>query len=126
MRDAANKDVIKAFLGEDTEFSGTLSFGGTVRIDGLFDGKIETADNLIIGEKSQVKADITVGTLLVQGTLTGDVTASKKVHITATGKIMGNVTCPSLNVEEGAILQGNLKMQGADESGKTKPPQSSP
>ena len=123
MRDAGGKDVIKAFLGEDTEFSGNLSFGGTVRIDGSFEGKIETADNLIIGEKSKVKADINVGTLLVQGALTGDVNATKKVHIAASGKVFGNVSSPSLNVEEGAVLQGNVKMQGLGEAAK---PQQSP
>ncbi|MDH4184494.1 MAG: polymer-forming cytoskeletal protein [Nitrospinota bacterium] len=125
MRDTGGKDVIKAFLGEDTEFSGTLTFGGTVRIDGLFEGKIETSDNLIIGDKSKVKAEINVGTLLVQGVLTGDVVASKRIHITSTGKLYGNIATPALNVEDGAVMQGGIKMLSGDEP-KAKPAQGSP
>ncbi|MDH5510886.1 MAG: polymer-forming cytoskeletal protein [Nitrospinota bacterium] len=117
----AGKDVIKAFLGEDTEFNGTLTFAGTVRIDGQFEGKINTSDNLIIGEKSKVKAEISVGTLLVQGSLTGDVTATKRVHIATKGKIIGNVTTPALNIEDGALLQGGVKMLTGAEADALKP-----
>ena len=118
----AGKDVIKAFLGEDTEFNGTLTFGGTVRIDGAFEGKIDTSDNLIIGAKSRVKAQINVGTLLVQGSLTGDVNATKRVHIAAAGKIIGNVATPALNIEDGAVLQGGVKMLSGAEAAAMNPP----
>ena len=42
---------IKAYLGEDTIFSGTLTFNGAVRIDGRMDGEVHTDDTLIIGER---------------------------------------------------------------------------
>ena len=42
---------IKAYLGEDTVFSGTLSFNGVVRIDGKMDGEVNTDDTLIVGGK---------------------------------------------------------------------------
>ena len=34
------KEEVKAFLGEGTEFNGLLSFEGTVRIDGKFEGEV--------------------------------------------------------------------------------------
>ena len=34
---------IKAYLGEDTVFSGTLTFSGAVRIDGKMDGEVLSA-----------------------------------------------------------------------------------
>ena len=40
---------IKAYLGEDTIFNGSLNFDGTVRIDGKFEGQVTTKDTLIIG-----------------------------------------------------------------------------
>lgn len=118
---AESKDVIKAFLGEDTEFNGSLTFAGTVRIDGQFEGKIETGDNLIIGEKAKVKANIIVGTLLVQGALTGDVMASKRIHIATDGKIVGNISSPALNIEDGALLEGGVKMLSSEEASRIKP-----
>lgn len=109
-RNTIEKDVIKAFLGDDTEFKGLLSFEGTVRIDGQFEGEVSTKDNLIIGEHAKVKAEIKVGTLMVQGVLEGDIQADKKVHITSKGRVMGNIATPSLHIEDGAVLEGSVSM----------------
>lgn len=104
------KDAIKAFLGEDTEFIGSLNFEGTVRIDGKFEGEIKTDDNLIIGEHAQVKAEIISGTLMVQGKIDGNIMASKKLHVTSTGQVIGNVSSPAIHIEDGAVVEGTVSM----------------
>ncbi len=104
------KDVIKAFLGDDTEFQGLLTFEGTVRIDGIFKGEIRTKDNLIIGESATVQAEVNVGTIMVQGRMEGNVIATSKLHITSKGRLTGNVTTPALHIEDGAILEGSISM----------------
>ncbi len=109
------KDVIKAFLGDETEFKGVLSFEGTVRIDGLFEGEVITEDNLIIGETATVKAEIKVGAVIVQGYMEGNINASNKIQIASKGKLIGNITTPVLHIEEGAILEGNVSMLKKDE-----------
>ena len=119
-RDAIEKDVIKAFLGDDTEFKGLLSFDGTVRIDGRFEGEVETKDNLIIGEHAKVRAEIKVGTIMIQGSFEGNITAEKKLHITSKGKVIGNITTPALHVEDGAVLEGAVSMIKRD-AGKIRP-----
>ena len=40
---------IKAYMGEDTVFNGSLTFDGTVRIDGKFEGQVNTDGTLIVG-----------------------------------------------------------------------------
>jgi cytoskeletal protein CcmA (bactofilin family) len=119
-RDNIEKDVIKAFLGEDTEFKGLLTFEGTVRIDGVFDGEIFTNDNLIVGEKARVTAEVRVGTVMIQGRIEGDITAAKKVHIAAKGEVVGNINTPSLQIEDGAVLDGQVTMIKKEES-KVRP-----
>ena len=47
--------------------------------------------------------------------MTGDITASKKLEIRAPGKLFGNVTTPSLVIEEGVVFDGHCSM-GASES----------
>lgn len=115
-RDTTDKDVIKAFLGEGTEFNGLLSFEGTVRIDGKFEGEVTTSDNLIIGENAHVKAELNVGTVMVQGHVEGNIRAARKLQITSKGKVVGNISSPTLEIEEGAVLEGAITMasQGAD------------
>lgn len=114
-RSNMGKDVIKAFLGDETEFKGVLSFEGTVRIDGRFEGEVLTEDNLIIGEKALVKAEIKVGTILIQGVMEGNIYAAQKIQIASKGKVIGNITTPTLHIEEGALLEGSVSMLNQDE-----------
>ena len=69
---------IKAYMGEDTVFNGSLNFDGTVRIDGKFEGKVTTEDTLIIGETGHLMAEINAGTVICMGRVEGTIVASKK------------------------------------------------
>ena len=101
---------IKAYLGADALFKGTLSFEGTVRIDGKFEGQVNTNDTLVIGETGEMKADVKVGTLVCKGQLHGAVVASKKIEMHPASKITGDIQTPALSIELGAMLDGHLNM----------------
>ena len=103
---------IKAYLGADALFKGTLSFEGTVRIDGKFEGVVNTKDTLVIGETGDMQADIDVGTLVCKGNLKGTVVASKKIEMHPASKITGNVQTPAVSIQLGAVLDGHLNMTG--------------
>ncbi len=108
------EDPIKAYMGEDTKFSGTLNFEGTVRIDGKFEGEVVTSDVLIVGEKGELNADITAGIVVCKGQITGSIVAAEKVEMHANSRITGNVKCPALQIELGAILDGHCDMSGKE------------
>ncbi|MEK6591253.1 MAG: polymer-forming cytoskeletal protein [Nitrospinota bacterium] len=108
------KEEVKAFLGEGTEFKGLLSFEGTVRIDGKFEGEVVTKDTLILGENAVMNADVTVGTIITRGKVTGNITATKKIEVYKDGEVVGNIKTPLLIVEEGAILDGKCEMVKRD------------
>ena len=101
---------IKAYLGTAALFKGTLSFEGTVRIDGKFEGQVNTNDTLVIGETGDMKADVKVGTLVCKGQLHGAVVASKKIEMHPASKITGGIQTPALSIELGAVLDGHLNM----------------
>ena len=105
---------IKAYLGGDAIFKGTLSFEGTVRIDGKFEGQVNTNDTLIVGETGDVIADVEAGTVICKGKMKGTIVASKKVEMHPSSKIKGNVQTPALNIELGAVLDGNCNMTGRE------------
>ena len=104
------KEEVKAFLGEGTEFNGLLSFEGTVRIDGKFEGEVVSKDTLILGESAVMNAEVSVGIIIVRGKIAGNIVASKKIEIRAEGEVIGNIKTPLLFVEEGAILDGKCEM----------------
>lgn len=108
---------LEAFLGKNTSFEGKMSFEGMVRLDGRFDGEIFSGDVLIIGETAVVNAKIKVGTLLIDGKVTGNVNAKDKIEIHSTGKLNGNINTPALVIKEGGVFDGTCKMdKGAEEA----------
>jgi len=71
-----------------------------------------------VGECGEIEATIRSNTVAISGTVTGDVIAKVKVVLHKTAVVDGNVEAPSLVVEEGATLNGQLKMP-APEGKKT-------
>ncbi len=105
---------LTAFIDQGSEFEGKLSLKDTVRIDGHFKGEIGSENTLIVGESGEVEANIKSKIVVVNGCVTGDVMASRQLVIHKTGRLQGNVQTPSLVLEEGALLNGQIQMSRPD------------
>ena len=104
------KDEINAFLGVGTSYQGKLNFQGAVRIDGHFQGEVESEGTLVVGKEAQVDGQFHVGQLVLSGRLRGEVAASVRVVLHRTANLDGNVRTPTLVMEEGAVLEGRVTM----------------
>jgi cytoskeletal protein CcmA (bactofilin family) len=114
---AASSDLL---LGAGAEFEGKLTFKGTVRIDAKFKGSIVTNDVLVVGEHARIDAEITCGTVVVEGEVNGNIKAKTAVELHRSAKVRGNVETASLMIEKGAFLQGEMRMAGAEKEPATK------
>jgi cytoskeletal protein CcmA (bactofilin family) len=125
--ETGNAQPITTLLGKGSEFDGKLSFEGTVRVDGKLTGEIFTDDVLIVGEGAEVNAEVTVGAIVIQGTVRGNITAKRSVEIHSPGKVRGNINTPSLFIEKGVIFDGQCQMDtsGATVSDAVPPPRRS-
>lgn len=114
-------DEITALLGTGTRFDGKLTFQGSVRIDGVFTGEVLSDDVLIVGEGAEIRAQIKVGTLIVQGgAIYGDIEAVELVEIHYPGQVHGNIISPSLFIDKGVIFEGQCRMdRESDEAPRT-------
>ena len=101
---------ISAFVGKGVEFKGTISYSGTVRIDGYLDGEIHTDGVLLIGEEAVIQAKITAGTIICKGKVTGDISAKECVKLRAPAVMNGSVKTPLLSMEDGVLFNGTLEM----------------
>ena len=101
---------VSGVLEKGSEFEGKLVFEGTVRIGGVFKGEIFTNDVLIVGEGAKVNAQIKAGTVIINGEVIGDVIAKNRVEIRRPAVFRGNISTPSLTVDEGVIFEGSSKM----------------
>lgn len=109
-------------LGREARFSGKLVFEGAVRIDGNFEGEIQTNDLLLIGPGAEVKATLNVGSVVINGSVEGDIHAKESVQIKAPGRLRGNVHTPSLEVEKGVTFDGSCTMSKPNGSKAPPPP----
>ncbi|MDR2177789.1 MAG: polymer-forming cytoskeletal protein [Treponema sp.] len=97
-------------LSADIEFSGTLNFEKSFLIRGKFSGKIDALGLLMIDRDAVVEAAITASHVIICGQVTGDVTAAEKIELSATGKLLGNITAPEILMETGCIFNGLCTM----------------
>ncbi|MGB7296145.1 MAG: polymer-forming cytoskeletal protein [Candidatus Aminicenantales bacterium] len=114
MRDKERKkdydeQKITGFFDKDTRFKGELSFKGSFRIDGHFQGKIISDSMLVIGEQGKVEADVQVGYIVINGEIKGTIRAEDKVEVHSRGRVFGSVITPKLVVDEGAYLEANCQ-----------------
>jgi len=100
---------ITGFFDKNTKIDGALEFKGSFRIDGYFQGKINSDSILIIGENGKVEADIKIGNIIINGETKGDIYAKEKVEIHSSGRVFGNIISPKLSIEEGAYLEANCQ-----------------
>ena len=104
------KDEINAFLGKNTEFEGKLSFTGTVRIDGRFEGAIFGDGTLVVGDSAAIHADVRVSHLIISGEIRGSLSATERIEIRSPGKVYGNIQSPIVVIDEGVIFDGQCRM----------------
>ncbi len=116
---ATNSSNLSAFIDPGSPFEGKLSFKDTVRIDGSFQGEISSENTLIVGEWGEVQASIQSSSVVISGTVIGDINARRQVVLHKTAKLSGDVTTPSLVVEEGAVFNGQIKMTSGDAKAKS-------
>jgi cytoskeletal protein CcmA (bactofilin family) len=105
-----NNKKIKTVLGKKTYFNGDLVFQDSLKINGNFTGKINATGFLVVGEDSVIEADISAHSVVVCGTVKGNIYASEKVEMQSTGKIYGNVKAKKIKISDGVIFSGKCEI----------------
>ena len=101
---------LNGFLDRGSSFKGELEFEDTMRIDGKFNGRIRSKNDMIVCESAHIEGEVHVGRIAISGTVVGKITADQRVEIHRNGKVYSDIDTPALIIEEGAIFQGNCVM----------------
>jgi cytoskeletal protein CcmA (bactofilin family) len=118
-----NVDKIEAVIGPAASFNGHLKCDGSVRIDGFCEGTIETAGNVIIGERAQVVADIIAENISVSGAVNGSITARGRLEILSMGRVWADIAVTSFLIDEGGFFRGKSIMSSGPEPSLIEAPQ---
>ena len=102
------KDNWLGFVGDVLKFSGEVRFKSMLRIDGHFCGNVNSSDGtLIVSTGAEVtQAVINVAVARINGTVEGDINASKELVLGRTASVTGMISAPAITVEEGALFNG--------------------
>lgn len=105
------KDNWLGFVGDVLKFTGEVRFKSMLRIDGHFSGNVTSSDGTLIvsagAEITQAKIDVAVAK--INGTVEGDINATKEIVLGRTASVKGRVSAPALTVEEGALFNGSCR-----------------
>lgn len=97
-------------LGPDASFKGELTFEKGLRLQGRFEGKINTGGKLHVAKEAKMAADVEAGTIVVEGEVRGNLVASDRIELKASARYEGDLTASKLVVEEGAIFAGHVSV----------------
>ncbi len=105
------KDNWLGFIGDVMKFTGEVRFRSMLRIDGHFSGHVTSSDGtLIVSDGARLTHTvINVAIARINGSVEGDIRASKELVLGRTASVTGEVSAAALTVEEGAVLNGSCR-----------------
>lgn len=111
---------IDSLIGVGTRIEGNVTFTGGLRVDGEVRGNIVSdkgqSGTLVISEQASVEGQISVGHVVINGTVIGPVFAGESLELLPNARVTGDVEYHQLEMQQGAVVQGRLVHQT---SGKT-------
>jgi cytoskeletal protein CcmA (bactofilin family) len=111
VRDRNTEIEIRTTLGKETVFMGTLRFTESLKIDGRFEGDIDATGFLFISPDAEVRVQrIKASSIIVGGTVYGDMEAIDKVELLPSAKVYGNVKTSRLRIADGVVFEGSCEM----------------
>ncbi len=103
-------EKISTTLGRETTFNGIMRFKNSLKIDGTFTGEIVSTGFLYVENGASVTANIRVGSIVIGGTVKGNVEALEKLEMLTTGKVFGNIRTAKLKIADGVVFEGKCEM----------------
>lgn len=103
---------IDTLIGEGTTIDGNVNFSGGMRIDGQVNGNVIAAKDkpstLVLSEQAKINGEVRVTHLVVNGAISGPVTASEYMELQSKARLAGDVHYKTLEIQLGAIVEGRL------------------
>lgn len=96
-------------ISAGTIIKGDIQSPYDIRIDGQFDGKIQSKGRVVIGESAVIKGDIVCENIDLWGRVEGNLYVKDTLSLKGGCKMDGNLNISRLSVELGAIFNGTCK-----------------
>ena len=110
-------------IAQNTEVSGDVRFSDQLYVNGHIEGNVNaqegTEATLMISEVGSVKGQIRAPFVVINGRVEGDVHADVRVELAANARISGNVYYKLIEMQLGAMVDGQLVHVDGEAGAKT-------
>lgn len=107
---ADNTADFPTIIGPDASFKGEMTFEKGLKLQGKFEGRINTTGKLHIAKEAKMSADVEAGAIVVEGDVKGNLVATDKIELKNTARYEGDIQASKLVVDEGASLTGHVQV----------------
>lgn len=97
-------------IGTGASIKGDIISEGNVRVDGNFNGNIDSKKEVILGERASIVGNITAKNVIIYGIVNGNIISNGLLEIMPTGKLYGDIEVKNVSIKEGALFQGKSRM----------------
>lgn len=115
---------IDSLIGCGTKIEGNLSFAGGLRVDGEIRGNVYAEDGqssmLVLGESARIEGEVRVAHVVINGTVVGPVFAAETLELQPGARVTGDVEYLSIEIQQGAVVQGRMTYLGQAKSVELK------
>lgn len=99
-----------SLLSRNVKIEGEIRGEENLHIDGRIKGAVRLNGDILIGNAGIVEAEIEAENVVIQGQVTGNVTARQQLEIWPSGKLVGDCMARSIDIKEGAVFEGRSNM----------------
>lgn len=98
-----------SIIGKTVELKGELVAAEDLLIQGKLEGSVKNkSQNLVVGTDGNLRANVDGKSVVVQGTVSGDIHGDESVVIESSACVQGNISSSSIGVEKGARFKGSI------------------
>lgn len=107
---STGSEAIISIIGPGMRVVGDLVTDGTVRIEGTVEGSVQAGKGVVLGVEGTVLGSIHTQDAILSGTLDGTIVAESRLEVQASSRVSGEIRARRLQLEEGALLNGQVLM----------------
>ena len=106
-----NNSASCCILEKDSSFKGEFKSECDFRVDGNFEGTIETNGKVVIGKNGRIEGTVVCFSADIEGAINGTIHVEDLLSIRSTGLVKGDVVMSKLVVESGAVFNAKSSMK---------------
>jgi cytoskeletal protein CcmA (bactofilin family) len=111
--DSPSPDTGLSVIAAGMKIVGDIESTGVVKIEGVVEGAIRGARQLLLGRQGTVHGDIRAHEVVIGGTVVGTIVAEERVEIQSTSSVQGDIYTKTIVVLEGGVINGAVRMGDA-------------